>query len=212
MLILYDYFRSSACYRTRIALYLKNLDFEIRTINLVKDGGEQLSESYEKINPQKLVPALIDEGKILTQSLAIIEYLDEKYPEPKLLPKDPYARALARSLSLIIAAEIHPLNNLRVRNYLTQELKTTETQSQQWYEHWIHKGFQALEQHLAASPYVGDFCFGDKPGIADICLVPQVANAERFKCSLEKYPLIRRINAKCQEHPAFIKAQPEASK
>ncbi len=209
MLVLYDYPRSSACYRTRIALHLKQIDYKKITIDLIKNNGEQHGRDYQAINPLKLVPTLVDDEKRITQSLAIIEYLDEQYPTPALLPNDSYQKSLVRGFALTIAAEIHPLNNLRVRNYLTDELHASDAQSLNWYQHWIELGFSALEKQLAQSPFTGEYCFGDNPTLADICLVPQVANAERFACNLAPYPTLNRINATCQKHPAFIKAQPE---
>lgn len=207
MLTLYDYFRSSACYRVRIALNLKELDYKTVPINLVNEGGEQYSRDYRVLNPQSLVPTLCDDDKVLTQSLAIMEYLEEIHPDPSLLPQGAVARAYVRSLALIIVAEMHPLNNLRVRKYLSEILKTTDAQSDAWYQHWIHNGFTALEKKLQSSPWVGEYCYGNAPTIADICLVPQVANAQRFECEMHDYPIITRINATCLQHPAFLQAQ-----
>jgi len=209
MLVLYDYYRSSACFRVRIALNLKNVEYQIKKIDLVKAGGQQFSGEYTKVNPQSLVPALDDDGKIITQSLAITGYLDERFPEPPLAPSDPYQKALVKSMALLIASEIHPLNNLRVRKYLSEQLKLPEAQSKEWYHHWIHKGFTALEAQLVASPFTGDYCFGDTPTIADICLVPQVFNAIRMDVNLEKYPTIMRIYHFFEKHPAVKKAWPK---
>ena len=211
MLVLYDYPRSSACYRARIALNLKKLDYKKINVDLIKNNGEQHHSDYKAINPFELVPTLVENEKRITQSLAIIEYLDETYPTPALLPKDSYQKSLVRGFALAIAAEIHPLNNLRVRNYLTHELHASSEQSSRWYAHWIELGFSALEKQLVESPFTGEYCFGDTPTLADICLVPQVANAERFSCNLMPYPTLTRINACCQKHPAFIKAQPETT-
>lgn len=211
MLKLYDYFRSSACFRVRIALYLKDLSFRIQPIHLVNNQGEQYSEHYQSINPQALVPTLEDNGKIITQSLAIIEYLDETYEAPPLLPSDPYQKALVRSFAASIAADLHPLNNLRVLNFLTKEMNLNETQKLTWYRHWMSKGLHALEKQLQSHPFGGKFCFGDSPTLADLCLVPQLYNARRFDCDINPYPTLVRVDAHCQEHPAFQKAWPEAS-
>lgn len=208
MLTLYDYYRSSAAFRVRIALNLKNVEYKKVPIDLSKNGGEQFSAEYSEINPQHLVPALVDDKKIITQSLAIMEYLEERFPKPAIFPKELYPKTLARSMALIIVAEVHPLNNLRVRKYLSDVLKLSEQQSQAWYQHWIEKGLSAFEKQLEISAFVGQFCFGDTPTIADICLVPQVYNAVRFHCDLKNYPIIQRIDAACQTHPAFKKAWP----
>jgi len=208
MLKLYDYFRSSASFRVRIALNLKQLDYQIIPIHLVNNSGEQFSEMYAKLNPQHLVPALQEGDRILTQSLAIIEYLDEKYVSPPLLPTDSYHKALVRAFALVIAADIHPLNNLRVSKYLKNEFKITEEQKNQWYQQWIAQGFTALEKQLVLYKATGDFCFGDTPTLADICLVPQMYNARRFSCDLSNYPTLVRVDAHCQQHPAFNKAFP----
>jgi maleylpyruvate isomerase len=209
MLKLYNYFRSSASFRVRIALNLKGLDYKKIPIHLVNHGGEQHSAEYAAINPQSLVPALSDNEKIITQSMAIIEYLEEKYPTPPLLPTDHYQRALVRAFSLAIAADTHPLNNLRVLNYLKDELNISEDQKNKWYQHWIAKSFSALETQLASSVYTGDYCFGNSPTMADIFLVPQMFNARRFSCDLSAYPTLTRIDAHCQQHVAFITAHPE---
>lgn len=211
MLTLYDYFRSSASFRVRIALNLKGLDYQIIPIHLVNNGGEQFLENYQKINPQSLVPSLQDGDMILTQSLAIIEYLNETHPSPSLLPKSPYEKALVRSFALSIAAEMHPLNNLRVLKYLTDDLKISEEQKNQWYHHWIAKGLSALENRLITHNLTGHFCFYNQPTLADICLVPQMYNARRFNCDLSLYPTIVRIDANCQKHPAFMQAWPMES-
>lgn len=208
MLTLYDYFRSSACYRVRIALNLKELDYDVVPIHLVNNGGEQHAPDYQKINPQGLVPALQIDNKILTQSLAIIEYLDEAYPLPALLPAHPYEKARVRAFALTIAADIHPLNNLRVLKYLSSELGVSDTQKNQWYQHWIAKGLSALEQQLTTHQLAGDFCFGNQPTLADICLVPQLYNAKRFSCDLQPYPTLRRIDINCQHLAAFANARP----
>ncbi|MFZ6849815.1 maleylacetoacetate isomerase [Undibacterium sp. RuRC25W] len=209
---LYSYFRSSASYRVRIALNLKGLDYEQTAIHLVKNGGEQLSEAYKTLNPEALVPALSDasdgETKVLTQSMAIIEYLDEAYPQYPLLPADYALRAEVRAFALSVACEIHPLNNLRVLKYLTTTLGVTDEQKNAWYRHWCETGLAVLEQKLNALGCAGKYCFGDTPGFADCFLIPQIANAQRFNCDLSTMPLLMQINRNCLEHPAFVKAMP----
>ena len=205
-MILYDYFRSSAAYRVRIALNLKGLAPERRSIHLRK--GEQRAPDYLAVNPQGLVPALIDGDARLTQSLAIIEYLEEKHPAPPLLPRDAAERAWVRAIALSIACDIHPLNNLRVLQYLGRELAIDEPRRDDWYRHWVAVGFEAIEAQLAARA-TGRFCLGDTPTLADVCLVPQVANANRLKVPMAPYPRITAINATCLEHPAFDRARPE---
>lgn len=203
---LYSYFRSSAAYRVRIALALKGLDYEYVSVQIAK--GRQFEAAFAALNAQNLVPVLEDEHRLLYQSLAIIQYLDETYPEPRILPTDRFERNRVRSLALIIACEIHPLNNLRVLKYLTDVLKVSEEQKNAWYHHWVTTGFTALEHRLATEPQTGRFCHGDKPGFADISLVPQVANARRFKVDLAPFPTIVRIDAACNEIEAFRKAAP----
>ncbi|MDE2428410.1 MAG: maleylacetoacetate isomerase [Burkholderiales bacterium] len=209
---LYGYFRSSASYRVRIALNLKGLAYEQVAVHLVKHGGEQLSDAYRALNPDALVPALKDdglgEGGVLTQSLAILEYLDDAYPETLLLPENIADRAYVRSLALSIACEIHPLNNLRVLKYLTGTLGVSDEQKSAWYRHWCESGLAAFEKRLANDARTGNFCFGDIPGMADCVLIPQIANAQRFHCDLSAMPTIMRINEACLELPEFIKALP----
>jgi maleylacetoacetate isomerase len=209
---LYSYFRSSASYRVRIALNLKGLPYEVVPIHLLKNGGEQNAPEYRELNPDALVPALIDEAAgnpaALTQSLAIIEYLEETHPEPALLPKNPADRAFVRSLALSIACEIHPLNNLRVLRYLVRNLKVDEESKNAWYKHWCEQGLTAIEATLARDSRVGKLCFGDTPTLADCCLVPQIANAQRFNCDLSKMPTIMRINDACLALDAFKNAAP----
>ena len=207
---LYSYWRSSAAYRVRIALHLKGIGHDVRPVHLVRGGGEQNSPEYLAINPQGLVPVLADEGLVVNQSMAIIEYLEEKWPEPPLLPPDTAARARVRSLALMVACDIHPLNNSRVQNYLRRDLGVSEAAGLGWYRHWVAAGFEAIETRLAREPETGRFCHGERPGLADVCLVPQVYNAERFECDLSPYPQIRRINAACLELDAFRRAMPEA--
>jgi maleylpyruvate isomerase len=205
-MILYDYFRSSAAYRVRIALNLKGLPAERRLVHLRR--GEQRAEAYLAVNPQGLVPTLIDGNVHLTQSLAIIEYLDEKHPSPPLLPPGAADRAWVRSIALAIACDVHPLNNLRVMKYLDRELQIDEPRRDEWYRHWIRVGFGALESHLAMRA-TGRCCLGDSPTLADICLVPQVANANRLRVALEPFARIRAVNDACLALPAFDAARPE---
>ena len=204
----YGYFRSSASYRLRIALALKGIPHEQASIHLTRGGGEQFAAEFRRLNPQELVPVIEDNGHILTQSLAIMEYLEETHPAPAILPKTPVERARVRALSLIMACEMHPLNNLRVLTYLTKQMGVSEDAKLAWYRHWIALGFTALEGLLAGHPNTGRFCHGDTPTMADICLVPQVFNAKRFDCPLEAYPTLMRIHDACQALPAFADAAP----
>ena len=203
---LYSYFRSSAAYRVRIALKLKGLDYEYIPVHLQK--GEQRADAYRATNPQGLVPTLADDRGTFTQSLAIIEYLEERYPEPPLLPATPEARARVRALALAIACEIHPLDNLRVLQYLTRTLGVTEDAKNAWYRHWVDLGLAALEKQLATDAATGEFCHGATPTLADICLVPQLANARRFAIPLDPYPTLTRIESACAALPAFAAAAP----
>ncbi len=205
---LYSYFRSSAAYRVRIALNLKGLSYETVPVHLLKDGGQQLLDTYTALNPNALVPTLVDGDVVLHQSMAIVEYLDELHPEPALLPADLAGRAHVRALAQTIACDIHPLNNLRVLKYLKRTLEVSEEAKNAWYLHWVEVGLQALETMLAQSPRTGRYCHGDTPGLADICLVPQVANARRFQCDIDAFPTIARIDAACGELPAFAQAAP----
>jgi maleylpyruvate isomerase len=204
----YGYFRSSASYRLRIALALKNIPHEKAYIHLQRNGGEQLAPAFRELNPQALIPVLEDDGIVLVQSLAIIEYLEETHPQPALLPKTPAERARVRGLAQVIACEIHPLNNLRVLKYLANEMKQPEEARNQWYHHWVALGLGALESLLAGHPQTGRFCHGDAPTVADICLVPQIFNAQRLKCPLDAYPTVMRIYDECMKLPAFDSAQP----
>jgi maleylacetoacetate isomerase len=206
---LYHYFRSSASYRVRIALNLKGLPHDLQSVHLLRQGGEQLQQAFRDINPDGLVPALIDHGQILTQSLAIIEYLDETVPQPPLLPGNAFDRAYVRAIALQIACDIHPLNNLRILRYLVKELKVSEDDKNTWYRHWCEQGLGALEQTLAKDSRVGRFCLGDSPTLADCCLVPQIYNANRLQCDLSGMPTLLRINQACLELPAFANARPE---
>ena len=209
MLQLYSYFRSSAAYRVRIALNLKGLPFEYIPVHLLKDGGQQHAADYQRINPAELVPALVDNGHAMGQSLAIIEYLDETHPAPALLPRDPLGRARVRALAQSIACEMHPLNNLRVLQYLERDLKLGEIAKNAWYRHWVTVGFTGLEAMLANNPQTGIFCHGDTPGLADCCLIPQIANARRFDTPLDAFPNILRIEKTCLALDAFAKAAPQ---
>jgi maleylacetoacetate isomerase len=203
---LYGYFRSSAAFRVRIALNLKKLDYETAAINLRR--GDQANPGYLAVNPQGLVPALEDGARTLIQSLAIIEYLNEIYPDPPLLPEHPADRARVRALAEIVACDIHPINNLRVLRYLTHSLSQDEAAIANWYNHWIDAGFQAFERLLVEDARTGTFCQGDGPGLADITLVPQVVNAERYRLDLARYPTITRIYQSCMALEAFVAAHP----
>jgi maleylacetoacetate isomerase len=205
---LYDYYRSTASYRVRIALHLKQIPYEKCPIHLINEGGEQHRSHYLELNPQGLVPTLDDNGVLLCQSLAIIDYLDEKYPTPPLLPMDPIARAHIKSLALIIACDVHPLNNLRVLQRLKTDFKATESQVEAWYHHWLKMGFDAFELKLQRLPRSKDVCYGSEISLADLCLIPQVFNANRFNFPMDDYPLIRRINDHCQTIKAFVEAAP----
>jgi maleylacetoacetate isomerase len=205
---LYDYFRSSAAYRVRIALNLKGLSPERAFVPLKR--GAQRAESYLALNPQGLVPALVldDGGPALTQSIAILEYLDETHPSPPLLPNDARERARVRGIALSIACDIHPLDNLRVLQYLTGTLGVTPEARDGWYKYWIDVGFEALEKQLAHDPSTGRFCHGDTPTMADVCLVPQMANAAKMSVDVSPYPTLMRIDAECRRIPAFAAAAP----
>lgn len=206
---LHTYFRSSAAYRVRIALNLKGIAAELVPVHLLKDGGEQFAAAYDALNPQHLVPLLEDDGLVLAQSLAIIEYLDETHPQPPLLPADPRGRARVRALAQVIACDIHPIDNLRVLKYLSDRLGVSPGQKTEWYRHWVALGLQALERQLAGAPGTGRFCHGDTPTIADCCLVPQLYNARRFDCDLAPFPTLTAIAERCEALPAFEAARPE---
>lgn len=205
---LYSYFRSSAAFRVRIALNLKQLSYDYLPVHLVRSGGEQLTADYRKVNPDALVPTLVDGDSVLHQSLAIIEYLDETHPSPPLLPPEPIDRAYVRAVALQVACEIHPLNNLRVLRYLKRDLGLSEEAKNGWYRHWVEHGFSALETRLANDPRTGKFVFGDAPTVADLCLVPQVFNAQRFDIDMQRYPTIQRINDHAMQLDAFARAAP----
>lgn len=206
---LHTYYRSSASYRVRIALNLKGLAHDQAYVHLSKDGGGQFAPGFDALNPQHLLPVLEVDGLVLPQSLAIIEYLDETRPAVPLLPADAKGRARVRALSQAIAADIHPINNLRVLKYLSAELGVSADGKNAWYRHWVTLGLDALERQLANSPDTGAFCHGDTPGMADCCLVPQLYNARRFECDLEPYPTLLAIEARCAELAAFRDARPE---
>jgi maleylpyruvate isomerase len=203
---LYTYYRGSSPFRVRIALGLKGLDYEQRFVHLGR--GEHRRPEFGAVNPQGLLPVLEDEGHRLQQSLAIIEYLEEKYPAPPLLPKDRAGRARVRSLALLIACEIHPLNNPRVLNYLTRTLGHTEAEKNAWYAHWIDDGLAKFEACLTQTPGTGRFCHGDTPTMADCCLVPQIFNAQRYGCDTSHAPAAMRIFDRCMQLEAFERAQP----
>ncbi|HUN93232.1 MAG TPA: maleylacetoacetate isomerase [Burkholderiaceae bacterium] len=209
MLKLYTYFRSSASFRVRIALAFKGLGYEAVPIHLTRHGGEQSGEAFRGVNPAGLVPVLEDDGALITQSLAIIEYLEEKHPRPSLLPLDAVERAYVRSLALSIACEIHPLDNLRVLRYLVRDLGVPEDAKNRWYRHWVEQGLGQLEQQVAGSGRAGRFALGDQVTLAEVFLVPQIFNARRFECRLDHVPVLTRIADAAMQLPAFIAAQPD---
>lgn len=206
---LYSYWRSTAAYRVRIALNLKDIAHEIVAVDLVRDGGEQHGQAYRDLNPQGLVPALAVDDLVITQSVPIIEYLEETTPWRPLLPTRPAERARVRAICAAIACDIHPLNNLRVLQYLKRELKVSDDAKQAWYEHWVKQGFDALEAMLARDRATGEYCHGDAPTLADITLVAQMYNARRFNCDVSGYPTLQRIEQTCLALPAFDAARPE---
>jgi len=206
--VLHTYFRSSASYRVRIALNLKGLEAKHVPIHLLRDGGEQFQAAFRDKNPQALVPVLTEDGARLSQSLAILEYLEEKYPGNPLLPADTWERARVRQLSLAIACDIHPINNLRVLKYLTAQLGISEAAKAEWVRHWVSLGFDALEAEIKAAGWKDGFCVGEAPTMADCCLIPQIFNATRFDVDMSKYPILTAINVRCQALPAFERAHP----
>ena len=208
MLTLHNYFRSSAAYRVRIAMNLKGLDYDYVPVHLTRDGGMQFKEPYKSLNPQQLVPLLDDDGFQISQSLAIIEYLDEKFPNTRLLPKSPEGRARVRQIALAISCDIHPLQNLRVLKYLTGTLGASEESKTQWIHHWLSEGLAALEADLSRAPTRGRFCFGDTPSMADCALVPQMFSAARFNVDTVPYQTLRAIYAACEAIPAVAAAHP----
>ena len=203
---LYDFHRSSAAFRVRIALNLKHIPYHAEAINL--RTGDQSGDAYRAVNPQGRVPSLVTDGAVLSQSLAIIEYLEETSPEPPLLPSDALGRARVRSIANTIACDIHPLQNLAVLNYLRDALGVDEPDTAEWARNWIRVGFDAIEAMLSGHPATGRFCHGDAPGLADLCLVPQVFNARRFECPLDGYPTLMRVFDECMKIDAFDAAQP----
>ena len=207
---LYSYWRSSAAYRVRIALNLKQLDHEIIPVHLVNDGGEQHREAYRALNPQAAVPTLLDGSRVYRQSMAIIEYLDEAYPATAaLLPSTARERARVRALAQVVACDIHPLNNLRVMQFLERDFSSPQVERQRWTQHWIIEGFRALESMLDDNASTGLYCDGDAPTLADLCLIPQVYNARRFDVDMTAFPVIARIEQQCLSLPAFDAARPE---
>ena len=207
---LYSYWRSSAAYRTRIALNLKGLQYEIASVNLVSDGGQQHAPAYRTVNPQELVPTLVDGERVIRQSIAIIEYLDETYPQATLLlPPEPRSRARVRALALAVACDIHPLGNTRVLKYLETELGVPQVERERWIRHWTALGLAAIEHLVANDVVAGRFCHGDTPTMADVTLIPQIYNARRWGLDLAPYPTLQRIDAACLELDAFQRARPE---
>lgn len=204
--ILYSFWRSSAAFRVRIALNLKGVEYDVIPIHLRKGGGEQLKEPYQSLNPNGLVPLYLEQNVVLHQSAAIIEFLEEKYPSPPLLPKNLSDRAWIRALTQDIAADIHPLNNLRVLRYLVSKLAISDENRVQWYNHWVEKGLASLEKRLANDPRVGQYCYGNEPSMADVFLVPQVFNAYDANINFKHYPTLHRITTHCMELAAFRKA------
>ncbi|MDH4393026.1 MAG: maleylacetoacetate isomerase [Aquabacterium sp.] len=203
---LYNYFRSSASYRVRIALALKGLDYGYIPVHLVK--REHLDDAYTALSASRLVPTLQDGDAVVSQSLAIVEYLDETHPQPPLLPADALGRARVRAIAQDIACEIHPLNNLRVLRYLTHDLKLSEDDKNRWYRHWVETGLESVERQLAAQP--ARYCHGDMPSLADLTLVPQIFNAQRFNCRTDHVPQVMRVFDACMQLDAFSKTQPSA--
>ncbi len=208
MLKLYNYYRSSASFRVRIALNIKGLNYDYVPVHLTRGGGQQFASEFKALNADALIPVLDDDGHVLTQSLAIIEYLDETHPEPPLLPTSPVDRAYVRGFALTIACEIHPLNNLRVLRYLVKELAASEDSKNTWYRHWVEQGLAALETRVVSERRSSRHVLGDQVSLADVVLVPQVFNARRFDCRLDHVPTLMRIFDHCMELPAFADAQP----
>ena len=206
---LYGYWRSSAAYRVRIALNLKGLDYEVAPVHLLKDGGEQLQAEYQAINPQGVVPALVDGDVSIGQSLAIMDYLETRYPEPPLYPQPAEARAFAQQLALVVACDIHPLNNLRVLKYLKRTLEQGDEARNDWYHHWVTGGFTAMEKLLDGRDWQGPYCLDGQVTIADACLIPQIYNARRFEIAMDDFPSLVKIEQACMELEAFRSAAPE---
>ena len=206
---LYSYWRSSAAYRVRIGLNLKGLHYDIIPVHLVREGGQQHSPQFREINPQQLIPVLQHGHRQLKQSLAILEYLDEIWPQPALLPSTARERQRVRALALLVACDIHPLNNLRVLQYFEQEWNVPQPERDEWVRHWIADGLAAAEAMLADHPSTGTYCEGNVPGLADCCLIPQIYNARRFGVDMAAYPTLQRVEAACLALPAFDAARPE---
>lgn len=209
MIKLYGYWRSTAAYRVRVALNLKQVSYVQESVHLVKDGGEQHKPEYRSLNPQGLVPTLIDDGVSIIQSIAILEYLEEKYSHPRLLPEDTKLRALTRQMCQLIACDIHPLNNLRVLKYLSGEFQVSEDQKTQWYRHWIIEGFEALVKLREQAGVTGSYCIGEELSLADACLIPQIYNANRFDVPIDRFPSLLEINENCLKLERFQNAVPE---
>ncbi len=209
MLVLYGYWRSTAAYRVRISLNYKQIPYVEKPVNLVKDGGQQHRPDYKKLNAQSLVPTLVDDGKVIGQSIAILEYLEEKYTDTSFQPTDLHEKAKMRQLCQIIACDIHPLNNLRVLQYLSNELAVNDEQKTIWYHRWLTLGFKAFESLLLANNDQGSYCLGRELTMADACLIPQIYNAERFGFSMDDFPRLMEINRNCMELAVFRDASPE---
>ena len=203
---LYSFFRSSAAYRVRIALNLKGVDYEIANVDL--PGNRHREAEFRAVNPQATIPTLDDDGTILWQSLAIIDYLDARFPQPRLIPQEPVARAHAQALAQLIVCEIHPLNNLRVLRYLVKTLGLTEEQKNAWYRHWVEQGLASVEARLVAEGRSGRYVLGDMVTLADVLIVPQIFNAQRFDCNLDALPTVMQIFDNCMQLPAFVDARP----
>jgi maleylacetoacetate isomerase len=208
-LTLYDYWRSSACYRVRIALNLKGMEYTARPVHLLNNGGEQHSAEHRTLNPQETIPVLVDGARVIRQSLAILEYLDEVHPDQPLLPAAARDRAHVRGLAQLVACDIHPLNNLRVMQYIEREYGVQQPAREQWMRHWMEEGLRAFEAILDGDAATGMYCHGDSPTMADVCLIPQVYNAKRFDIDLSQYPMIQRIDEQCLSVAAFDSARPE---
>ncbi|MHB1543261.1 MAG: maleylacetoacetate isomerase [Gammaproteobacteria bacterium] len=206
---LYSYFRSSAAWRVRIALAYKGLRAELHPVHLLREGGEQYAPAYRMLNPLGVVPTLIEDSRVFTQSLAILEYLEDRYPEPALLPRDPVERAWVRALALTIACDIHPLNNLRVLRYLEMTLGVGSAEREAWYRHWVTQGLKALEIETARPGWRGPFALDSAPTFADVCLIPQLYNARRFGVDLQSFPTLVAIEQACLALPAFAATAPE---
>ncbi|QBB71860.1 maleylacetoacetate isomerase [Pseudolysobacter antarcticus] len=208
-LTLFGYWRSSAVYRVRIALNLKGLEYRNLPVHLIENGGEQHKPEFRALNPQELIPVLQDGQRVIRQSLAIIEYLEESFAGPRLLPVDPRDRAHVRAIALAIACDIHPLNNLRVLQYLDRDLGVEPAGRDRWVQHWLSKGLSAIEALLSDDDVVGAYCHGDMPGLADAFLIPQIYNAQRFSVDMTPFPQLQKIYANCLVLPAFERAKPE---